>query len=100
MVDENKEAFDAFGKLHLDYGLDKNSLQEKFNTEGEKIMEIVRDYENKLCRGTENGIYNNYSAGLAEKFQGEVRAHFPLIVNVGLITEKKSPIFNLKKISI
>lgn len=102
MVDENKEVFDAFAKLHVDYSLNQNALQEKFNQEGEKIMEIIRDYENKLCRGTENGMYNHYSAGLADKFQGEVRAHFPLIDNVGLIVEKSSinPQFKLKKIEI
>jgi hypothetical protein len=96
MLDENKEAFDAFAKLHMDYSLDQATLQEKFNMEGEKIMEIVREYENKLCSGTERGMYNHYSAGLADKFQSEVRAHFPLIDNVGLIVQK----FNLKKISI
>lgn len=101
MLDENKEAFDAFAKLHLDYSLNQDSLQEKFNLEGEKIMEIVRNYENKLCAGTENGIYNHYSAGLAEKFQNEVRAHFPLIDNIGLIVTRKvtsSDSFSLKKI--
>ncbi len=100
MLDENKAAFDAFAKLHMDYSLNQVGLQKQFNSEGEKIMEIVREYENKLCRGTENGMYNRYSAGLAEKFQNEVRAHFSLIDNVGLIVEEKSADFKLKKIRV
>src|SRR3989344_5282975 len=54
----------------------------------ENIMEIVHEYEDRLCKNTENGIYNKFSGGLSEKFQGLVRAHFPLIDHVGLIIEK------------
>ena len=101
MLDENKESFDSFARLHMEYSLDQNAKQEEFNQKGEKIMEIIRDYENRLCSGTERGMYNHYSAGLAEKFQNEVRSHFPLIDDVGLIVEKKTDTgkdFLLKKI--
>lgn len=88
MLDENKELFDSFAKLHLDYSMDQDGLQDKFNTEGEKIMEIIRNYENRLCSNTERGMYNKFSGGLSEKFQEIVRAHFPLIDHVGLIVER------------
>src|SRR3989344_610048 len=88
MLKENKEAFDSFAKLHLDYSLDEDGLQDKFNTEGEKILTIVSEYENRLCKNTENGIYNKFSGGLAEKFQALVKSHFPLIDHIGLIVEK------------
>jgi len=99
MIDENRIVFDAFSKLHAEYSLDQTSLQSRFNTEGEKIMAIARDYENKLCSGTENGMYNRYSSNLAEKFQNELRAHFPLVDNVGLIVEQMPKTdFSLKKL--
>jgi len=107
MLKENKEAFDAFAKVHLDYSADQDSLQEKFNQEGEKIMAIVRDYEDRLCKNTERGMYNSYSGGLAEKFQTLVKSHFPLIDHIGLIVEKPvasaataAQVFNLKKIDL
>jgi len=87
MIDENKDIFDAFKKLHNEYGLNENGLQEKFNKEGEKILEIVRGYENRLCSNTERGMYNKFSTNLAEKFQDEVRKHFPMIDHIGLKIE-------------
>jgi|SRR3989344_4874534 len=105
MISENKEIFDSFAKLHLDYSLNQDGLQEKYNVEGEKIMEIVHEYEDRLCKNTENGIYNKFSGGLSEKFQGLVRAHFPLIDHVGLIIEKSemndsTELFSLKRIDL
>ncbi len=96
MLDENKEVFDAFQKLHDKYELNPDELQDKFNEEGEKILEIVRKYEGRLCRNTERGMYNKFSTGLSEKFQNEVKHHFPMIDHIGLIVEK----FSIKKISL
>ncbi|MBU0569149.1 hypothetical protein KKB40_00015 [Patescibacteria group bacterium] len=96
MLDENKQAFDEFQKLHDNYEASPDEFQGKFNKEGEKILEIVREYEGRLCRNTERGMYNNFSAGLAEKFHEELKGHFPMIDHVGLIVEK----FSIKKISL
>ena len=104
MLDENKELFDGFAKLHMDYGLNPEGLQERFNDEGAKVLEIVREYENRLCANTERGMYNKFSGGLAEKFQNEVKMHFPMIDHVGLIVEKSAasiePQFVIKRINL
>ena len=76
MVSENKETFDAFARLHADYGMDNDKFQEEFNREGEKIQKLVHLWEDKLCSHSEKSGYGSYSGGLAEKFQAEVRAHF------------------------
>ena len=96
MIDENKAVFDAFRILHDKYKDAGEDMQDEFNLEGEKIMEIVREYENRLCSNTERGMYNTFSGGLAEKFQNEVRLHFPMIDHIGLKVEK----FGLKKITL
>jgi len=96
MLDENKKVFDAFQKLHNRYELNPDELQDKFNEKGEKILEIVREYESRLCRNTERGMYNKFSTGLAEKFQKEVKRHFPMIDHIGLIVTK----FSIKKIDL
>lgn len=54
MVSENKEAFDKFAKLHVDYGMNE------------------------------------------DKFQEEVKKHFPLIDHIGIVVSK----FSLKKIKL
>ncbi len=96
MINENKELFDKFKILHDDYSLNPDKMQDAFNNEGEKILEIVRDYENRLCANQERGMYNKFSANLAEKFQKEVKKVFPLIDHVGL----KAITFSIKRIRL
>lgn len=108
MIDENKEIFDKFRELHDRYALNQDELQEIFNKEGEKIVELLREYEDRLCRQTEKGGYSLFSGKLAEKFQDEVRKVFPYVDYIGLKVEKavKETVanlgesFNLKKIKL
>lgn len=96
MVSENKEVFDGFARLHADYGMEPDKYQEKFNSEGENILKLIHEWENKLCSHSEKSGFGSYTGGLAEKFQTEVRAHFPMIDHVGIIVKK----FSLKKIKL
>lgn len=104
MISENKELFDKFKALHDKYGLDEEKYQEEFNALGKKALEVVHEYENRVCANTERGMYNKFSGGLAEKFQNEVKKHFPLIDHVGLIVETPQPtkkrVFAIKKINL
>ena len=112
MVKTYKELFDKFAKIHTDYGMDndKQSLaggtskyQEEFNKEGEKVLKVIHEWENRLCSHSEKAGYANYTGNLAEKFQQEVKNHFPLIDHIGIIVKKSLPIksgFSLKKISL
>lgn len=103
MIDENKAAFDEFRKLHDLYSTDEEKWQEKFNIEGEKILVVVREYEDRLCRQTEKGQFNVFSPKLSEKFQEEVKKYFPFIDHIGLRVESaptKSVFFEIKKIKL
>ena len=104
MITDNKSAFDEFRILHDNYALNPEKFQEEYNREGEKVLEIVRDYENRLCANTERGAFNKYSANLSEKFQSEVISHFPMIGHIGLKIEKDGDTnkndFTLKKIDL
>ncbi len=99
MVEENKNAFADFTSTHFEYSTDEDKFQEKFNTEGENILKIIHEWEDKLCKQSEKAGYASYTGGLSEKFQAEVRSHFPLIDHIGIIVTK-SPTFSLKKISL
>ncbi len=97
MLEENKEQFDGFTQKHFEYSIDQEGNQEEFNKEGEKILKIINDYENRLCKTSEGAGYGGYTGNLAEKFQQEVKDHFPLINHIGIITKPK---FFLKKIRL
>ncbi len=97
MIAENKNTFDGFTRLHFEYSTDQDKFQNKFNIEGEKILKIIKEWEDKLCSQSEKAGYGSYTGGLAEKFQEEVRSHFPLINHIGIVVK---PSFNLKKIRL
>jgi gamma-glutamylcysteine synthetase len=98
MMETNKEAFDRFRKIHDKYCLmaDKESFQDKYNEEGAKIMEIIEEWEQRLCSSSEKAGYGSYSGSLAEKFYEEIKKIFPMIDQIGLIIEK----FEIKKINL
>jgi hypothetical protein len=96
MVSENKSAFDKFTRIHFEYSIDQDKNQEKFNEEGEKINIIIHEYEDRLCKNSEGAGFGKYTSNLAEKFQDEVRSHFPLIDHIGIVVSN----FSLKKINL
>ena len=104
MVAQNKELFDEFKNIHDRYGMERDSLQEEFNRVGAKVQNVIRQWEDKLCGHSEGSGYASFTGGLAQKFQDEIRIHFPFIDSVGIIVEtvtvQQVPVFNLKKINL
>lgn len=86
MLEYNKEVFDAFRELHDKYVSDPKTYQEEFNTEGEKVLRIIRRYENILCGKSESGKYGKFSTTLSEKYWEAIRRLFPKIDAVGQIS--------------
>ena len=83
MVAQNQELFDEFKKIHDGYLVDSKKWLEQFNEVGRDVQDVVRDYENRLCRSSENSGYGRYTTELATKFQAEVKKLFPKIDYVG-----------------
>jgi hypothetical protein len=84
MITEHEAEFAAFKLLHDKYKDDQMKFQNEYNTQGKKIVEIVREWESRLCGKMERGDKAVYSARLSEKFWDEVRAFFPLVDYVGV----------------
>lgn len=84
MLEYNADLFNTFKQLQEKYASDPKTNQEEFNEVGEKVLRVVRRYENMLCGKSENSGYGKYSTGLSDKFWGEVRAYLPGIDNVGM----------------
>lgn len=101
MISNNKELFDEFKKIHDKYGVEQELLQDEFNRIGSQVQSVIRTWEDKLCGRSEGSGYASFTGGLAQKFQDEIRAHFPMIDNVGIIRETvEIPLFSLKKINL
>ena len=96
MLEAEAELFEKFAKLEVKYSQDEDAHQEEFNKLGEKVILVAKEWENKLCRQSEKAGYSSYTTGLAEKFQAEVKKHFPLIDHVGIIIKP----FSIKRIAL
>lgn len=84
MLSKNRELFIRFKITHDMYATDRKIWSEQFNQEGLQVLEILREYENRLCGHSEQGQYSKFSANLAEKFWAEVRKNYPKIDFVGV----------------
>ena len=84
MLENHQELFDNFKVIHQKYERDPKTYQKEFNQEGEKIVSIIRRYENLLCSHSEGGKYGKFSSKLSDKFWETVRKYFPKIDFVGV----------------
>lgn len=84
MLSENKELFDEFRAIHDAYVLNPSANQAKYNSIGSTVMDVVRDYERKLCAKMGGGMYSKFSANLSEKFMEEIKKTFPKIMFIGV----------------
>lgn len=104
MISENKDLFDEFTRAHFEYSIDQEKNQEDFNSIGLKVQNVIHEWENRLCKTSEGAGFGSYTTNLAEKFQNEIRSHFPLIDHIGIIVSKSSSIdinkFTVKKIKL
>ena len=85
MIDENKDLFDSFYKIHELYTWDPKANQKGFNDIGRQIQEVIHIYEKRLCGKTEGGMYSKFSSGLSEKFWGLLRNDFSKIDCIGIL---------------
>jgi hypothetical protein len=76
MLEENQALFNEFKGMSPD--------NDAFQDTGNKVIRVIRRYEDELCAKSEGGRYGKFSENLSEKFQGEVHAYFPTLANVRL----------------
>jgi hypothetical protein len=84
MVDKHEADFAAFQPIHDGYKQDRKKWSKQFHSEGQKVVDIIREWEQRLCSGMERGNNAVYSAQLSEKFWGEVKKRFSHIELVGV----------------
>ena len=84
MLSGNQVVFDEFKKIHDQFALDRMKYQDEFNRQGEAVVEIIHDWEKRLCARMEGGKNGVYSANLSEKFKDEIKKVYPKIDLVGV----------------
>lgn len=84
MMTEHKELFDNFKEIHDEYVLNPGEWQKLYNQYGAEVVDLMRDYERRLCIKMGQGKYGKFSANLTEKFWAEVRKVFSKIDFVGV----------------
>lgn len=77
MLEDNQDLFNEFQKL-------EDSSSDEFHTVGNKVLRVIRRYEDELCSRSEGGQYGKFSQNLSEKFWQEVRGYFPRIDSIRL----------------
>lgn len=84
MIADNQELFDNFSAVHDAYTLAPDANKERFNAVGGEVLDVIRDYERRLCGKTESGQYGKFSSNLAQKFWDEIRKVYKKIDFVGI----------------
>jgi len=85
LMREKEEAlFLEFEKIHYAYKENSNVNQKEFNRVGERVVEVIRDWDRKLCSSMGKTMYGQYSQQVSEKFWDLVRQDFDQIDMVGV----------------
>ncbi|MBW7955553.1 hypothetical protein H3C66_02365 [Patescibacteria group bacterium] len=84
MSDQNEELFHRFDEIHQGYLTDRKAWSAKFHQVGQEVVEIMRDWERRLCSSMERGANGVYSMKLADKFWDEVKKRYSRIELVGV----------------
>ena len=58
--------------------------RKKFNEVGRDAVDVIRDWERRLCSAMGKGQFSDYAHKLSDKFWGEVRKTYPLVDEVGV----------------
>lgn len=84
MSDQNEELFKSFDRVHAGYLTDRKAWSAKFHSVGQQVVDIIREWEQRLCSGMERGANGVYSMKLADKFWSEVKKRYSHIELVGV----------------
>lgn len=84
MRQDNKELFDNFQLVHDAFVLAPEINKARFNQIGYEVLDVIRDYERRLCGKSESGQFGKFSSGLAQHFWDEIRKVYPKIDFVGI----------------
>ncbi|MFZ5377021.1 MAG: hypothetical protein ACOZAN_05175 [Patescibacteria group bacterium] len=90
MVEQNTELFESFREIHDLFLKNRLAHQDEFNEIGRDVVDVIRDWERRLCASMGRGQFGGYSHRLADKFWDEVRKSFSAIDLIGVRIKKEA----------
>lgn len=84
MSDQHEELFKSFDEIHAGYLSDRKAWSAKFHSVGQQVVDIMRDWEQRLCAGMERSKNGVYSMKLADKWWEEIKKRYSHIEMVGV----------------
>jgi len=86
MMEQKGDVFEAFKPIHDAFAAsrDDKKAEAAFHAEGQKVVDVVRDWDRRLCAGMGRGTFSNYTQKLSETFWDRIRKDFALIDLVGV----------------
>lgn len=84
MKAQNQELWAEFAQVHQNFEADQAAHEAEFHQVGQKVVEVLRDWDRRLCSAMGRGAFSKYSQQLSEKFWGEAQKDFSLIYSVGV----------------
>lgn len=84
MTEKNAKLFDEFQAVHDNFVQNSEKHADEFHQVGRDVLDIMRDWERRLCSGMERGVNALYSQRVSEKFWQEIKKRFSHIDQVGL----------------
>lgn len=87
MREKEEKLFLEFEDAHRSYKENSKKNQLEFNRVGEKVVEVIRDWDRRLCSTMGKTMYGQYSQQVSEKFWDLARQEFDQIDMVGVKIE-------------
>jgi hypothetical protein len=84
MSDEHQELFVRFDAVHTGYLHNRKAFSAQFHSLGQEVVDIMRDWERRLCAGMERGSNGVFSSKVADKFWAEIKKRYSHIELVGV----------------
>lgn len=81
---ENQTVFAAFRPVHDLFAQNQKAYSAQFNLLGKPVMDLVLQYEKKLCAQMDGGKYGVYTCNLSEKFRHEIKMTYPYLDFIGV----------------
>ncbi len=84
MSEKNAELFAKFQPIHDGYKADRKAWSKQFHEVGKQVVEVIHEWEQRLCAGMERSQNGVFSSKVADKFWSEVKGRFSHIELVGV----------------
>lgn len=90
MLSNHQELFEQFKVLNDNYANDPEKYEAEFQKVGQQVVDVIREFDRRLCSAMGRGTFSQYSQKLSEKFWSLVRSNFSQIDMVGVKVKKRT----------